>query len=154
MTFYESVSGARMHAAYYRPVSTKSLLPTNLLGSILGFTLSCQKTLNSISGSLTENRIWKKRLLNTGTYSFREVQNYGLTGVMARCTGLKRDIRFNKQLTYGNYMFTGGKSYVTYSGDSLDRYLLRLQEMYESLLLVTKLATADRRSSGPNKYLP
>jgi NADH-quinone oxidoreductase subunit D len=154
MTFYESVSGARMHAAYYRPVSTKAILPTNLLGSILGFAAGCQKTLNNISGALTENRIWKKRLLNTGAYSFREVKNYGLTGVMARCTGLKRDVRFNKQLSYGNYIFTGGKSYVTYNGDSLDRYLLRLQEMHESLLIVTRLAASDRRCSGPNKYLP
>lgn len=74
--------------------------------------------------------------MNVGTYSLREVQSYGLSGVMARCTGIKRDIRFSKLTTYGSYIHTRGRSYVTTNGDSLDRYLLRMQEMFESLLIV------------------
>lgn len=57
---------------------------------------------------------------------------------MLRCTGVKRDIRFNKRTTYGTYFFSNSKSFVSFNGDSLDRYLLRIQEMSESTLIITK----------------
>lgn len=76
--------------------------------------------------------------MNVGTYSYKEALGWGLTGVMSRCTGLKKDIRFNKRTTYGTYFFSNSKSFVSTNGDSLDRYLLRVQEMSESSLIVTK----------------
>lgn len=138
MGFYENVSGARMHAAYYKPGTTKMNIPTSVLEDILVFLPKCQKTLNEVSGVLTENRIWKERLIGIGTYGYKESMDYGLTGVMARCTGLKKDLRFNKRTTYGSYYFSNSKSFITLNGDSLDRYLIRMQEMSESLLIVNK----------------
>ena len=146
MEFYEIASGARMHAAYYRPISLRNSLPSHISDDILNFIEKNQKTLTEISGILTENRIWRNRLLNIGSYSYREVQNYGLSGVMARCTGLKRDIRFNRLTTYGNYFFSNSRSFITYNGDSLDRYFLRMQEMFESMLIITK--TISRSNTG------
>jgi len=70
------------------------------------------------------------------------VINYGLSGIMCRCTGLKKDIRFNKRMSYGSYFFSGNRSYVSVNGDSLDRYLLRVQEMFESLLIVSKVISS------------
>lgn len=57
---------------------------------------------------------------------------------MARCTGLKRDLRLNKHLTYGNYYYLKPTSFVTYNGDSYDRYLLRMAEMLESSNIIAK----------------
>ena len=142
MGFYESASGARMHAAFYRPSSQRNYLSFKLLDSIMNFITKCQGTLKDISGILNENRIWKSRLINIGSYSYREVINYGLSGIMCRCTGLKKDIRFNKRMSYGSYFFSGNRSYVSVNGDSLDRYLLRVQEMFESLLIVSKVISS------------
>ena len=144
MELYENVSGARMHAAYYRPGGISTNLTENVILKILEFSNTCQKTVNSINESLTENKIWKQRLLGVGTYGYKEAINYGLTGVMARCTGLKRDVRFNKRTTYGTYFFSNNKSYVSNNGDSLDRYLLRIQEMSESLSIITKNVSSSK----------
>jgi NADH-quinone oxidoreductase subunit D len=57
---------------------------------------------------------------------------------MARATGLKRDLRLNKYQTYGNYYHLKPNSFVTYNGDSFDRYLLRMAEMIESANIVAK----------------
>jgi NADH:ubiquinone oxidoreductase subunit D len=73
-----------------------------------------------------------------GEYGPQEAINWGLTGVMLRCTGVKRDLRFNNRTTYGSYFFSNAKSFVGTNGDSLDRYLLRMQEMSESLLIITQ----------------
>jgi NADH:ubiquinone oxidoreductase subunit D len=65
--------------------------------------------------------------------------NYGLTGVMARCTGLKRDLRLDRLETYANYYHLNFRSYVGQKGDSFDRYLLRMNEMTESLNIINQV---------------
>lgn len=67
------------------------------------------------------------------------VTNFGLTGVMARCTGLKRDLRLDRLETYANYYHLNFRGYIGQKGDSFDRYLLRMNEMTESLHIINQL---------------
>ncbi len=140
MEFYERVSGARMHAAFYRPneVNIHSI-SSFLIEDILEFTRNCFTTLNEVHNLLTYNKIWKQRLVNVGTYSYQLALDFGLTGVMARCTGIKRDIRISKLETYANYYYLNFRSYIGQHGDSYDRYLIRMNEMLESLNIITQI---------------
>lgn len=140
MEFYERVSGARMHAAFYRPneinLQTFSVF---LLEDILEFTKNCFITLNEIHNVLTYNKIWKQRLVNIGVYSYQTCFDYGLTGVMSRSTGLKRDLRLDRIDTYANYYYLNFRSYVGQNGDCYDRFLIRMNEMTESLNIVNQV---------------
>jgi NADH dehydrogenase (ubiquinone) Fe-S protein 2 len=140
MEFYERVCGARMHAAFYRPnelnINSFSIF---LFEDILEFVKNSYITLNEMHNILTFNKIWKQRLVNIGTYNVQTALNYGLTGVMARCVGLKRDLRLDLLETYGNYFYLNFRSYLGQHGDSYDRFLIRMNEMIESLNIITQL---------------
>lgn len=140
MEFYERVSGARMHAAFYRPneINLKSI-SSYLLEDICSFTVDCGTTLNEINSILQNNSIWKSRLINIGTYGMKDALSWGLTGVMLRCTGVKRDLRLDLFETYGNYYYLNFKSFYSKQGDSYDRYLLRMSEMLESVNIISQL---------------
>jgi len=140
MEFYERVSGARMHAAFYRPneVNLKAI-SSFLLEDILDFSKNCFTTLNEIHNTLTYNKIWKQRLINVGTYSHETCINYGLTGVMSRSIGIKRDLRLDKLETYANYYYLNFRSFVGQNGDSYDRFLIRMNEMTESLNIINQV---------------
>jgi len=140
MEFYERVCGARMHAAFYRPneVNLHSI-SIFLIEDILEFSRNCFTTLNEMHNVLTYNKIWKQRLVNIGTYSIKTCLDYGLTGVMARCVGLKRDLRISNLETYGNYYYLNFRSYLGQHGDSFDRYLIRMNEMSESLNIINQV---------------
>lgn len=153
MEFYERVSGARMHAAFHRPSQTFNLsLDSKLLEDILHFIKNCYTTLNEMHNMLTYNKIWKQRLVNIGSYGVDACKNYGLTGVLARCVGLKRDVRLNYKESYSNYDLLHFKSFISYNGDSYDRFLIRMFEMSESLYIsnqcIDSLETAYK-----NNYL-
>lgn len=140
MEFYERVSGARMHAAFYRPneVNIHSI-STFLLEDILDFCRNSFTTLNEIHNVLTYNKIWKQRLVNIGVYSYQTCLDYGLTGVMARCTGIKRDIRLDAADTYANYYYLNFRGYLGLNGDCYDRFLIRMNEMTESLNIINQI---------------
>lgn len=140
MEFYERVSGARMHAAFYRPneINLHSI-SSFLLEDMLEFSRNCFVTLNEIHNTLTFSKIWKQRLVNVGTYSYEMCINYGLTGVMARCTGIKRDLRLDKLETYANYYHLNFRSFIGHNGDSYDRFLIRMNEMSESLNIMNQV---------------
>lgn len=142
MEFYERVSGARMHAAFYRPneVNLQSI-SYFLLEDIVDFSRNCFTSLNEMHNVLTYSKIWKQRLVNIGTYSYKTCIEYGLTGVMARCTGIKRDLRLDKMETYGNYYYLNFRSFVGQNGDSYDRFLIRMNEMTESLNIMTQIVS-------------
>jgi len=142
MEFYERVSGARMHAAFYRPneINLKSI-SSYLLEDISTFTIDCGTTLNEINSILQNNSIWKSRLVNIGTYSANDALNWGLTGVMLRSTGVKRDLRLDLFESYGNYFYLNFKSFYSKQGDSYDRYLLRMNEMLESINIINQLVS-------------
>lgn len=140
MEFYERVSGARMHAAFYRPneINTKSI-SNFLLEDIVEFSKNCYVSLNEMHNVLTYNKIWKQRLSNIGVYSVDTCLKYGLTGVMSRSVGIKRDLRLSLLETYANYYYLNFRSYTGQKGDSYDRFLIRMNEMSESLNIINQV---------------
>ena len=139
LEFYERVSGARMHAVFYRPYSLKiNKFEKELFLDILFFCINCFTTINEINNILLYNKLWKQRLINLGSYNIQHALTYSLTGVMARCVGLKRDIRLSLIHTYAYYYFINIKSYISKNGDSYDRYILRILEIIEALQIITQ----------------
>lgn len=137
MEFYERVSGARMHAAFHKPISFFDyMVDKQLLNDILEFVRQCYITLNEMHNVLTYNKIWKQRLINIGVLTFEDCKSYSLTGVMSRGSGVKRDLRLAKTSTYSGYEKIFLKSYCGVNGDSYDRYLIRMLEMGESLQII------------------
>lgn len=142
MEFYERVSGARMHAAYHKPIQHFQInVDKILLNDILFFVKECFITLNEMHNVLTFNKIWKQRLLNIGVLSYEDCKKYSLTGIMARSVGIKRDLRLAKTSSYSGYNNIFFKSYCGHNGDSYDRYLIRMLEMGESLNIINFVTT-------------
>jgi len=86
-----------------------------------------------------------------GTYSYQTCLDYGLTGVMARCTGIKRDIRLDEMETYANYYYLNFRSYVGQHGDSYDRFLIRMNEMTESLNIINQVISKINKKKRVTK---
>ena len=142
MEFYERVSGARMHAAFYRPNEINLHAISNfLIEDILDFSRNFFTTLNEMHNVLTYNKIWKQRLINIGTYSVQTCLDYGLTGVMSRSVGMKRDLRLSRLDNYANYYYLNFRSYIGQNGDCYDRFLIRMNEMCESLNIINQSFT-------------
>lgn len=140
MEFYERVCGARMHAAFYRPNEINlNAVSSFLLEDIIEFCRNFFSTLNEMHNVLTYNKIWKQRLINIGTYSTQTCLDYGLTGIMARSTGIKRDLRLSKLETYSNYYYLNFRSYLGQHGDCYDRFLIRMNEMVESVNIINQV---------------
>ena len=134
MEFYERVSGARMHAAYFRPGGVSMDIPSGLLNDIFLFVEQFNIRLLEVEEMLTENRIWKQRLVDIGVVSAVEAQEWGFSGVMLRGSGINWDLRKSQPYeVYNNLKFdipTGT------NGDCYDRYLIRIFEMKESLKII------------------
>lgn len=142
MEFYERVSGARMHAAFHKPLPYFNFfLDKQLLTDILFFVKGCFITLNEMHNVLTYNKVWKQRLVNIGVLSYEDCRNYSLTGVMSRSVGIKRDLRLAKENAYSGYNKIALKSFCGHNGDSYDRFLIRMLEMGESLSIITNVST-------------
>lgn len=134
MEFYERVSGARMHAAYFRPGGVNQDLPTGLLEDIYLFIIQFESRISEIEELLTNNRIWKQRLVQIGVVTYKEALNYGFSGVMLRSCGFEWDLRKND--VYDNYNLINFKVPIGLNGDCYDRYLLRIYELYESTQII------------------
>jgi NADH:ubiquinone oxidoreductase subunit D len=137
MEFYERVSGARMHAAFYRPneVDWTGLNHQFFLDVAL-FSRDCFKSLTEIFVVLTNNNIWKSRLVSVGSINLNDSISYGLSGPVVRSVGIRKDIRFYRSDTYASYWFLSMQSFLGKKGDSYDRFLIRIREMYESINIV------------------
>lgn len=135
MEFYERVSGARLHAAYIRPGGVAQDLPLGLCNDILWFTKNTIGTLDQISELLTNNRIWCERLSNIGFVSKQIALDYGFSGVMLRGSGVVWDLR-KQSKNHKYYNKLNFKVVIAEDGDCYDRYLIRLEEMYQSLNLI------------------
>ena len=156
MEFYERVSGARMHAAFYRPNDIDwTGLNYQFFLDVALFGRDCFKTLTEIFTVVTTNRIWKSRLVNVGSLNSNDVLSSSITGPLARSVGVKKDIRFLKSETYAHYWFLSIQGYLGKRGDSYDRFLIRLREMYESLSIVFQVLnnlttlSSEKTSSQP-----
>ena len=140
MEFYERVSGARMHAAFYRPNDMDwTGLNYQFFLDVSIFSRDCFKSLTEIYTVLATNKIWKSRLVSVGALNFNDAPTYGLTGPVGKSIGIKKDIRFIKSETYAHYWFLSINSYLGRKGDSFDRFLIRLREMYESVSIVFQI---------------
>ena len=158
MEFYERVSGARMHAAYHKPLNLFSpVIDSSLLQDILYFIQNCYTTLNEMHNVLTFNKIWKQRLLNIGVVTTEMCEDYNLTGVMARSCGIKRDLRLSPKDVYSHYNLITFKSYFGVNGDCYDRYLIRMLEMGESLhisnVVINKLLVTNSTLNFTNSLI-
>lgn len=136
MEFYERVSGARMHAAYFRPGGVQSDLPLGLLNDIYIFAEQFITKIVEIEELLTENRIWKQRLVDIGIVSAKDAMDWGFSGVMLRGSGLNWDIR--KSQPYEIYNKIDFEVPTGVHGDCYDRYLVRIAEMKQSVKIIVQ----------------
>jgi NADH dehydrogenase (ubiquinone) Fe-S protein 2 len=142
MGFYEKVSGARMHAAYFRPGGVSQDIPRGLLKQIYTFTQEFGARIDEIESMLTNNRIWKQRLVNIGVVNAEDALNYGFTGVMLRGSGFAWDLRKTNQRPYELYHLMDFDIPVGQRGDCYDRYLIRVEEMRQSLKIMEQCLSA------------
>jgi NADH dehydrogenase (ubiquinone) Fe-S protein 2 len=129
--FYERVSGSRMHAAYIRPGGVSADLPLGLLDDLHIFINQFNVRIDEIEELLTGNRIWKERLVDIGVVSSKKAVDWGFSGVMLRGSGIPWDLR--KTQPYEVYSEIDFSIPVGSSGDCFDRYLIRIEEMRQSL---------------------
>ena len=134
MVFYERASGARLHAAYFRPGGVHQDLPQDLLDDIMAWTMEFPQVLADIDGLLTENRIFKQRNVDIAIVSEQEALDWGFSGVMVRGSGMAWDLR--RAQPYECYDEFEFDIPVGKNGDCYDRYLCRMQEMRESLKII------------------
>jgi len=158
MEFYERVSGARMHANYIRPGGVAMDLPLGLSDDIYLFCKNFRPRLDEIEELLTTNRIWQQRLLNIGIVTRDIAEQYGFTGVMLRSSGVAWDLRKNEP--YELYEEINFRVPIGRYGDCYDRFLLRMEEMRQSLFIINQalnlledgeFKTSDRRYSPPTR---
>jgi len=147
MEFYERVSGARMHASYIRPGGVSQDLPIGLLNDIFLFISQFSTRIDEFEELLTNNRIWKQRLVDIGQVSAKDALDLGFSGVMLRGSGIPWDLR--KTQPYEIYDLLNFNIPVGTNGDCYDRYLIRIQEMRESLSIINQCL--NKIPEGPIK---
>jgi NADH-quinone oxidoreductase subunit D len=159
MVFYERASGSRMHAKYFRIGGVHQDLPEKLIDDIAAWCDPFLKVVDDIDRLLTENRIFKQRNVDIGVVSLEECFALGFSGVMVRGSGAAWDLR--KSQPYECYSEFDFDIPIGKNGDCYDRYLIRMQEMRESVKIMkaccTKLKSADGRgpvSSSNKKIVP
>lgn len=134
MEFYERVSGARMHAAFIRPGGVSYDLPIGFLDDLYIFCSQFNLRLDEIEEMLTNNRIWKERLVDIGVVSSKKAVEWGFSGVMLRGSGIPWDLR--KMQPYEIYSDLNFSVPVGNNGDCFDRYLIRVEEMRQSINII------------------
>ncbi len=139
MEFYERVSGARMHAAYIRPGGVNADIPVGFLDDLYLFINQFNLRIDEIEEMLTGNRIWKERLVDIGVISAQKAIDWGFSGVMLRGSGVPWDLR--KSQPYEIYSDINFDVPVGSSGDCYDRYLVRIEEMRQSLVILENAIT-------------
>ena len=149
MTFYERVSGSRLHANYFRTGGVHQDLPRGLADDIGKFCQNFPKVINDLETLLTDNRIFKQRNVDIGIVSKQDALDYSFSGVMLRGSGIPWDLR--KSQTYECYDQIDFKIPVGKNGDCYDRYLCRIEEMKESVKIINQCL--DKMPTGPIKSL-
>ncbi|MDT8375410.1 MAG: NADH-quinone oxidoreductase subunit D [Mariprofundaceae bacterium] len=147
--FYEAVSGARMHAAYFRPGGVSQDLPAGLLDRIRSFTDRFPGYVDEYETLLTENRIWKQRTVDVGVVDRDAALAWGFTGPMLRGSGVAWDLR--KTQPYDVYDRLDFDIPVGATGDSYDRYLVRVEEMRQSNEIIRQCIDWLENNPGPVK---
>jgi NADH-quinone oxidoreductase subunit D len=147
MEFYERVSGARMHANYFRPGGVARDMPAGMSDDIRAWMASFPKVLDDIERLLNENRIFRQRTVDIAVVTADEAIDLGFTGPMLRASGVPWDLR--KSQPYELYDLMDFDVPVGRHGDCYDRYLVRMAEMRESLKIMAQCL--DQMPLGPIK---
>ncbi|MEX2616748.1 MAG: NADH-quinone oxidoreductase subunit D [Alphaproteobacteria bacterium] len=134
MEFYEGVSGARLHAAYYRVGGVHQDMPAGMADDILAWAEQFPKFLEDMETMLNENRIFKQRTVDIGIVSAEDAMAWGFSGPMLRASGVPWDLR--KSQPYDVYDRMDFDIPIGRNGDCFDRYLVRVAEMRESLKIM------------------
>ena len=145
MIFYERACGARLHANYFRPGGVHQDLPQALLDDIAAFCDPFLKVLDDIEGLLTDSRIFKQRNVDVGIVSKQDVQDWGMSGVMARGSGVAWDLR--RAQPYEAYSDMAFDVPLGKNCDCYDRYLCRMEEMRQSVRIMRQCL--ERMPDGP-----
>lgn len=137
LEFYERVSGARFHSAYVRPGGVAMDLPEDgLLDDIHSFSERLPRALSEAEMLLTENRIWKQRTVDVGIVNKKDALSWGFSGPCLRASGIPWDLR--KSQPYEVYSELDFDIPIGKNGDCYDRYLVRIEEMKQSLKIVNQ----------------
>lgn len=158
LEFYERVSGARMHSSYFRPGGVHQDLPKGLLNDIYIFCNQFNTRLDEIEELLTDNRIWKQRLVDIGVVNAKDALDWGFSGVMLRGSGISWDLR--KTQPYEVYNKLNFDIPIGTNGDCYDRYLIRIEEMRQSVRIILQVLNEipegpikldDKKITNPNR---
>ena len=136
LDFYEEVSGSRFHANYFRAGGVHQDLPDGLLENINDFCISFPKVVDDMETLLTENRIFKQRNVDIGKISKEEAVDNGFSGFVLRASGVPWDLR--RSQPYDSYEDFDFKVPIGKNGDCYDRYLCQMDEMRESVKIMTQ----------------
>jgi NADH-quinone oxidoreductase subunit D len=132
--FYERVSGARFHAAWFRPGGVHQDLPAGLLEDIAAWCDGFPRVLDEMQGLVADNRIFKQRNVDIGIISKEDAIRWGFTGPCIRASGVAWDLR--KAQPYDAYHLMDFDVPVSNDGDCYARFMVRMQEMRESLKII------------------
>jgi NADH-quinone oxidoreductase subunit D len=146
MVFYERASGSRMHAAYFRVGGVHQDLPPKLLDDIWAFCDPFLKVCDDIEVLLTDNRIFKQRNVDIATVKLEDAWAWGFSGVMVRASGAAWDLR--KAQPYECYDELEFDIPVGKNGDCYDRYLIRIEEMRQSVRIMKQCLEKLRLPGG------
>ncbi|MCF8480013.1 MAG: NADH-quinone oxidoreductase subunit D [Rhodospirillum sp.] len=147
LEFSERASGARMHAAWFRPGGVARDVPPDLLEDILKFCDSFPKYLDDVETLLDENRIFKQRTVDIGKVTVEQALDWGFTGPVLRGCGVPWDLR--KSQPYDVYADMDFDIPTGSNGDCYDRYLVRMAEQRESLKIMRQCI--EKMPDGPVK---
>jgi len=146
MVFYERASGARMHAKYFRPGGVHQDLPPKLIDDIHDFCDPFLKVVDDLEGLLTDNRIFKQRNVDIAVVKLEDAWNWGFSGVMVRGSGAAWDLR--RAQPYECYSELEFDIPVGKNGDCYDRYLIRMEEMRQSVRIMKQCVERLRGKDG------
>lgn len=147
MVFYERASGARLHANYFRPGGVRQDLPPELIDDIERWCETFPKVLDDAEGLITENRIFKQRNVDIGVVTREQAIAWGFSGAMLRGSGVAWDLR--KSQPYECYADLDFDVVIGKNGDCWDRYLVRLEEMRQSVRIMKQCIEKLRVTPGP-----
>jgi NADH-quinone oxidoreductase subunit D len=146
MVFYERASGSRMHAAYFRPGGVHEDLPQKLIDDIEAFCDPFLKVVDDIDALLTPSRIFKQRNVDIGVIGLDDAWKWGFSGVMVRGSGAAWDLR--KAQPYECYAELDFDIPIGKNGDCYDRYLIRMEEMRQSVRIMKQCIDRLNRADG------
>jgi len=158
MEFHEGASGARLHAAYFRPGGVHQDLPAGMAQDILDYLPSMEKFIDDMEGLLTENRIFRQRTVDVGVLTTEQACDWGMSGPMLRASGVAWDLR--KAQPYDAYDRVDFDIPVGKTGDCYARYLVRIEEMRQSVRIIRQaiqdmpegpVKTTDNKVAPPKR---